>query len=294
MVLRHVLNIQPYHLLYPNYLSKDESDAYMQRKDYYEILGIPANASNKKIKEAYRTLAFEYHPDRNKDNIAAAEKMKRINEAYAVLSNHKKRSEYDTLREQFGASATGHYRQSHSEQDIFKGSDVHQIFEEMARSFGFRSVDDVFKDFYGVGYRQFQFKQRRMGDWRIGGILFNFSPHGSQKTLGGGFRNLSGFFRKQFQSLNMPKKGRDLYDTIVLQSDFARSGGPYPYFSKKQSKKLVVKVPPGVREGQQIRLVGMGDSGKSGGKAGDLYLKVQLKRSFYQHLKKMASNLTFK
>jgi DnaJ-class molecular chaperone len=266
----------------------------MQQKDYYEILGIPTDASNKKIKEAYRTLAFEYHPDRNKDNSAAAEKMKRINEAYAVLSNHKKRSEYDTLKEQFGASATGHYRQSHSEQDIFRGSDVHQIFEEMARSFGFRGVDDIFKDFYGVGYRRFQFKQQRMGGWKIGGILLKKSPLRSQKSLEGGFRNLSGYLRKQFQSLNIPKKGRDLYDTIVLQSDFAQSGGPYPYFSKKQSKKLVVKVPPGIREGQQIRLVGMGDSGKGGGKAGDLYLKVQLKRSFYQHLKKMASNLTFK
>ena len=154
----------------------------MQQKDYYEILGVPANASSKNIKEAYRTLAFEYHPDRNKDNAVAAEKMKRINEAYAVLSNQKKRSEYDTLKEQFGSSATGHYRQSHSQQDIFRGSDVHQIFEEMARSFGFRGVDDIFKDFYGPGYRSFEFKQYRGNGWRGGGILFGKDNLSFQKS----------------------------------------------------------------------------------------------------------------
>lgn len=262
-----------------------------QQKDYYEILGVPASASNKKIKEAYRALAFEYHPDRNKDNVAAAEKMKYINEAYAVLSNQDKRDEYDTLKEQFGSSAAGHYRQSHSEQDIFRDSDVHQIFEEMARSFGFRGVDDIFSDFYGSRYRRFQFKQYDMRGWRGGGVFCKKDPHFFQKTFGGGLCNIPGYLRKQFGALNTPIKGKDLYDTIILQPNFAQSGGPFPYFSKKQSKKIVVKVPPGIREGQRIRLAGMGYSGKSGGQAGDLYLKVQLKRSLFQQIKKIASNL---
>lgn len=263
----------------------------MQQKDYYEILGVPINASGKTIKEAYRTLAFEHHPDRNKDNVSAAEKMKRINEAYAVLSNQKKRSEYDTLKEQFGASATGHYRQSHSQEDIFRGSDVHQIFEEMARSFGFRGVDDIFKDYYGPGYRSFEFKQFKGRGWRGGRIFFGKDRFLFQKALGGGFQNFSGKLRKQLYTLNVPKRGKDIHDTIVLGADFALTGGPYPYYVKGRSKKLVIKVPPGIQEGQQIRLSAMGYPGKSGGKPGDLYLKISLKASFFKQIKRMITGL---
>jgi DnaJ-class molecular chaperone len=265
-----------------------------QQKDYYEILGVPANASNKNIKEAYRALAFEYHPDRNKDNTAAAEKMKHLNEAYAILSDQNKRNEYDILKEKFGASAAGHYRQSHSEQDIFRGSDVHQIFEEMARSFGFRGVDDIFNDVYGSGYHRFQFKQCSRRGWRGSGVFFRENPLFFQRVSGNGLCNISGYLRKQFGARNTQKKGRDLYDTIILHPNFAHSGGPFPYFSKKQSKKLIVKVPSGIKEGQRIRLAGMGYSGKNGGQAGDLYLKVQLKRSLFQQIKKIALNLSFK
>ena len=63
----------------------------MAQRDYYEILGLDRDASPHKIKEAYRKLAFQYHPDRNKGNPAALEKMKEINEAYAVLSDPEKR-----------------------------------------------------------------------------------------------------------------------------------------------------------------------------------------------------------
>ncbi len=260
----------------------------MQQKDYYEMLGVSTNASSKKIKEAYRALAFEYHPDRNKTNSVAAEKMKQINEAYAVLSNPKKRSEYDTLRDQFGASATGHYRQSHSDQDIFRGSDVHQIFEEMARSFGFRGVDDIFKDFYGPGYRKFEFKRYGNRGWRAGGIIFGGETVSFRKACGNGINFISSILNKQIGQIHShrhPQRGRDLYDTIVLKPDFALSGGPYPYYLKSRAKKLVVKIPPGIKEGQRIRLAGMGQSGKDGGNAGDLFLKVQLKKSFIQQIK---------
>lgn len=266
----------------------------MRQKDYYEILGVPANSNIKKIKEAYRSLAFEYHPDRNKDNPVAAEKMKHINEAYAVLSDSAKRSEYNTLRDQFGESATGHYRQSHSEQDIFRDSDVHQIFEEMARSFGFRGFDDIFKDFYGPGYRSFQFKHHGRGGWKAGGIFFGSMPFSFRKILGMGGSNISDYFRQQIRSIRGPKKGKNLHDTIYLLPEFAQTGGPYPYLLKKQSKKLVVKVPPGVKEGQRIRLVGLGESGKDGGEAGDLYLKIQLKRTFMQQIKNVMSSISFK
>jgi curved DNA-binding protein len=87
----------------------------MEQMDYYEILGVPQDATHKQIKEAYRKLAFQYHPDRNKANPESTAKMKSVNEAYAVLSNPSKRRDYDLYRRQFGSSAYGQFRQSYSE-----------------------------------------------------------------------------------------------------------------------------------------------------------------------------------
>ena len=101
----------------------------MSQIDYYKVLGIEPEAESEEIKTAYRDLAFKYHPDRNQDNPAAAEKMKRVNEAYAVLSDPGKRRAYNALRDQYGHAAHDHFRKSYSDQDIFTGSDIHQIFE---------------------------------------------------------------------------------------------------------------------------------------------------------------------
>ena len=85
----------------------------MAQKDYYEILGVNKKSSQQEIKESYRKLAFQYHPDRNKEDPDGSARMKEINESYAVLSDRKKRGEYDDLRERFGASAYGQFRQSY-------------------------------------------------------------------------------------------------------------------------------------------------------------------------------------
>ena len=69
----------------------------MQQRDYYQILGVKEDAEPKEIKDAYRQLAFKYHPDRNKENPEASEEMKSVNEAYAVLSDTSKRQEYDSV-----------------------------------------------------------------------------------------------------------------------------------------------------------------------------------------------------
>ena len=131
----------------------------MSQNDYYQILGIDQKAGPRQIKDTYRKLAFEYHPDRNRKNPEAAEKMKRVNEAYAVLSDPAKRREYDAMRQQFGSSAYNQFRQNYSEQDIFSGSDVNQILEQMARAFGLRGFDEIFKEFYGQGYRHYEFRK---------------------------------------------------------------------------------------------------------------------------------------
>lgn len=99
----------------------------MQAKDYYAILGVPKNADADVMKKAYRKLAMKFHPDRNKGDKAAEEKFKEINEAYAVLSDVKKRKEYDT----FGAEG---FRQKFSQEDIFRGFDFSSIFENLGGS----------------------------------------------------------------------------------------------------------------------------------------------------------------
>jgi DnaJ-class molecular chaperone len=112
-------------------------------------LGVDREADAQTIKAAFRELAFKYHPDRNDKNPASAEMMKQVNEAYAVLSNTEKRQAYDSMRSRFGENAYGQFRNTYTQQDIFNGSDVQQIFEEMARSFGLRGVDSIFSDVYG-------------------------------------------------------------------------------------------------------------------------------------------------
>ncbi len=256
----------------------------MDRQNYYQILGVSQNATGEEIKTAYRRLAFEYHPDRNKDDASAAEKMKAINEAYAVLADRDKRHQYDALYRQYGDNARDQFRQSFSEQDIFRGSDIQQMFEEMARAFGLRGFDDIFKDFYGQGYRQFEF--RRSGMFGRGVI---FGP-----GRGGGFGTMpqSGVAGKLAQKLlhklfgaYLPSRGDDLHDLLSLTPEFASQGGPYAYHHRSRGKKLVVHVPSGVRDGQVIRLTGMGLKGTHGAGAGDLLLKIRIRQPILKKLK---------
>jgi len=255
-------------------------------------LGVNTDAKPAGIKAAYRELAFRYHPDRNEKNPAAAEKMKQINEAYAVLSNAEKRSEYDRMRQQYGSAAYQQFRQGYSEQDIFSGSDIHQVFEEMAKAFGFRGYHDIFREFYGQGYQTFQIKRPGifMGGFVFSGSLGGRKRRQEQLSAGNGplGRLVQGIFQKAIGA-KPAEKGKDMHDVIALDEAAARRGGPYAYFHKKRSKKLIVNLPGNVRAGQKIRLAGMGDSGKGGGEPGDLYLKVQIKRPLLARIKRYVS-----
>lgn len=255
----------------------------MNQNDYYTTLGVEANADPKKIKEAYRRLAFEYHPDRNRDNEQAAAKMKAVNEAYAVLSNPQKRREYDSMRQRFGNDAAGRFRQNYSERDIFRDSDINQIFEEMARSFGLRGFDEIFKDFHQTGGRRFEFKGP--GFYGKGFFFFGGFGRGGGSALLDHIRKFSGLLMEKMGLPQIPQKGADMEDAIVLSPTHAELGGPYAYFHKKLSKRLVVHVPAGIREGQKIRLTGMGKKGSGGGSSGDLYLKVHIKKPLLGRLK---------
>ena len=256
----------------------------MDQRDYYEILGVPSDANEKQIKAAYRKLAFQYHPDRNTGDPESATKMKAINEAYAVLSNPSKRRDYDSLRQQFGSSAYNRFRSNYTESDIFRGSDINRIFEEMARAFGFRGFDDIFNEAYGEGYRTFEFK--RPG-FSARGFVFTgpLRRSAQNRTAPFALGKLSRYLIEKLTGIELPQNGTDVTEPIELTPLEAKEGGPYPYYYRKKSKKLVVNLPAGLREDQRIRLAGMGEEGKAGAKPGDLYLKVKVKKPLVQKLK---------
>ncbi|CAB5160382.1 hypothetical protein D3OALGA1CA_5604 [Olavius algarvensis associated proteobacterium Delta 3] len=258
----------------------------MEDTDYYQVLGVDRDDDPKSIKDAYRKLAFEYHPDRNTENPNVLEKMKAINEAYAVLSDPAKRRRYDSIRQQYGSSAYSRFRQSYTEQDIFSGSDIFQVFEEMTRAFGFRGFDDIFKEFYGEGYRSFEF--RRPGYYARGFVFTGGSakrkPHG-QPPINGPFGKMSKFLLEKISGITLPETGKDIHDTIRLSPGHAAEGGPYAYYHRKRDKKLIVNIPKGVQSGQRIRLSGLGETGKGGAVNGDLYLRVQIQQPILRSLK---------
>ena len=113
----------------------------MADRDYYEVLGLKKGASAEEIKKAYRKLALKYHPDKNQGDKAAEDRFKEINEAYAVLSDPQKKTQYD----QFGSSG---FHQRFSQEDIFRGFDVGDIFKE----FGY-GTDDIFSRMFGGGFQ---------------------------------------------------------------------------------------------------------------------------------------------
>ena len=261
----------------------------MEAADYYQILGVARDDSFQRIKEAYRRLAFDYHPDRNPGNGAAVERMKEINEAYAVLSDPDKRGRYDRLRQEYGASAHDRFRRDYSDKDIFRGSDINQVFEEMARAFGFRGFEEIFSKAYGQGYRTFEF--RRPGVF--GKVIIFGSGHGQRDDsavaqpwcLSGVLVKLAGYAVRKMFGLGAGPGKKDRYDLLLLEPKLAEQGGRVTYRNAADSKEFVVNVPPGIQDGQVMRLRGAGNDGAPGEPAGDLYLKVQIRKSVFQKIR---------
>jgi len=257
----------------------------MEQKDYYEILELENDAGQKQIRDAYRRMALLHHPDRNKGNPEAEDRMKEINESYAVLSDPQKRREYDALRQAYGSSAHDQFRQTHSDQDIFRGSDIQQIFEELSRAFGFRGFDDIFRESYGAGYRTFEFKRPGVFGHVFVGAFGGGPGTGRSSPLGGFLGRLIQYALKKKWGIELPERGKDLKDFIVLSPDIARLGGRISYSCRKTDRELFVTIPPNMKTGQQLRLKGMGTAGRAGGDAGDLYLTVQIRSPLMQKAK---------
>ncbi len=265
-------------------------------KDYYQTLGISGDASQEDIKRAFRKLAFKYHPDTNPGNEEqAAERFKEINEAYGVLGDESKRRQYDFARSgQFAGVGydTGYRGFQYSQQDIFRDIFSNRaMFDELSRMFaqaGLRFDPDflnrvffegkgVMFQFYatpgGVGQKTYQqgYPYTTVSTYKPGLIERLFSKI-AVKMGKYALRKLFGF---EYE----PPLRQELDQHIELEIPLAEAAGggerQVTYKRGGRKKKLMVKIPPGVKPGTKIRLRGMG--AKEGKKSGDLYLHIRVK-----------------
>lgn len=222
--------------------------------DYYKILGVSKNASQEEIKKAYRKLALQYHPDKNKGNKSAEEKFKKINEAYAVLSDKEKRQQYD----QFGSTG---FHQRFSREDIFRNFDLGDLFKDSG--FG---TEDILSQIFGKG-------ARRKNPFK-GVYTGPFDPRSQQQ---GGPFPYEDIFGRQSASphpkTSFRRKNPEHELTITLEEAVKGTEKEISIQKGNQTRKVSIKIPPGINEGQKIRLPGQN---KAGDTSEDLYLKIKL------------------
>lgn len=254
----------------------------MSQRDYYEVLGVPKNASEAEVKKAYRRLAMKHHPDRNAGDKDAEAKFKEANQAHEILTDPQKRAAYD----QFG----------HAGVDPSMGAGG---FHGTTGAGGFADIfGDVFGDIFGSGRRAGSSVRRgadlhyrlalTLGQAVKGATVKIQVPalekcetcHGTGAKAGtspetcstcsghGQVRMQQGFFSIQQTCPNCRGTGR----VIAQPCGECRGQGRV-----KHTKTLSVKVPAGVDEGDQIRLAGEGEAGEHNRPPGDLYVEARVK-----------------
>ncbi len=261
----------------------------MTKKDYYELLGVVRDAGAAEIKKAYRSLVMKYHPDRNPDNPESAEIMKDLNEAYAVLSDPKKRRLYDL----YGHEGLSGY----SDSDIFSGVDFSSLFREfgMRDIFGFGGsiLGDLF------GFRTERPGPRKGADLRYDlTIALEEAALGAEKTIrlpktevcpvckGTGAEPDGLKECDQCHGSGQIVDERRSGSTVFRQIRTCKKcGGKGSIITKpcaeckgqgfiEKIKEIPVKVPPGANSGYAIKIEGEGERGKD--LPGDLYIVVDI------------------
>lgn len=253
----------------------------MSKRDYYEVLGLSRDASDRDIKKAYRRMAMKYHPDRTKGDKESEDKFKEVGEAYEVLSDPQKRAAYD----QYGHAGVD---QSHGQGGFGGGADFGDIF------------GDVFGDIFGGGRRgggargpqrgaDLRYNMELTLEEAVRGVTKEIhvptlvhceqcngsgaKPGSKPKTCTtchghGQVQMRQGFFAVQQVCPTCNGRGQIISDPCTK----CHGEGRY-----EQSKKLSVKIPAGVDTGDRIRLSGEGEAGDHGAPAGDLYVQVHVK-----------------
>jgi molecular chaperone DnaJ len=256
----------------------------MEKRDYYEVLGVNKNATDAEIKSAFRKLAKKYHPDVSKEP-DAAEKFKEAQEAYAVLSDESKRRQYD----QYG----------------------HAAFDQMngGGGFDFSGFDfgDIFGDIFGDGGFNFGFGGRNSNRATKGrdrlvrvNLTFEEAVFGCKKTVNldvnescphcdgkGGTGETS--CSRCHGSGTITQEQRTMFGTFMSRTTCPECNGKGKTYKEKCSycrgtgkiktnKDLEVKVPAGVDTGNQLRMSGKGEAGTNGGPNGDIYLEFNVEK----------------
>jgi len=255
----------------------------MAKRDYYEVLGVNRDASDDDIKKAYRKLAMQFHPDRNPDNPKAEEKFKEAKEAYEVLSTPDKRAAYD----RFGHAGVDASAAAGAGAAGFGGNfgDVFgDIFSEIFGGAGGRARSNVYR---GADLRynlEITLEEAARGSEtkiRIPTLDPCDTCHGSGAKPGtqpvqcptcngqGQVRIQQGFFSLAQTCPRCSGTGKVVKDPCGTCSGQGRV---------KKQKTLAVKIPPGVDEGDRIRLAGEGEAGVNGGPPGDLYVVIRLRQ----------------
>lgn len=256
-------------------------------EDYYDILGLSKNASQEEIKKAYRKLAHKHHPDKGGDE----DRFKKINEAYRVLSDQKKRNQYDRFGKMGANTGAGfHGYQGHYRGDFTDG---------MNFDFG-----DIFSDFFGGGFSGFSQRSSRGEDIKIDitiSLKEAFTGAEKEKSLkrkiqckkcsGTGADSKAGTTTcpKCGGSGQLKKEIKTFFGTTikVVVCDNCHGTGKIP---KKKCPKcsgsgivekiqnIKIEIPPGIENGQTIKISGKGNVSKKEGKPGDLLVQVKVKQ----------------
>jgi DnaJ-class molecular chaperone len=211
-------------------------------RDYYEVLGVPRTASQKEIKSAFRKLARKYHPDVNPSDAGASEKFKEINEAHEVLGDPEKRKKYDDLGpewkqyEAWEAAGRPGGRPFGSSGRV----DYRTVSpDDLNDLFGSDSpFSDFFHDLYGRGART---RGR-------GGAPFD----------------------------NLPGEDVEAETTITLEEAYRGTERTVELQTPQGSRRVQVRIPPGIGDGARVRAAGQGTAGRDGGRPGDLFIRVHV------------------
>lgn len=264
----------------------------MSKRDYYDILGVSRNASKDDVKSAYRKLALQFHPDRNKSPDAET-RFKEISEAYAVLSDDEKRQQYDT----YGHAGIG---ERYSSEDLFRGVDFDDIFRDLGFRFG--GFESIFGNLFSSG--------GRVGRGRARGSDLQYNLGLTLEQAARGFETEIDVTRDEAcetchgsgaapgsQAKTCSQCGGSGQVQHVQASGFARMirietcslcKGQGRIIEKlcpecrgnriiQKRRRISVKIPPGVDTGSTLRLRGEGEASPEGGSRGDLFVVVNVK-----------------
>jgi len=221
----------------------------MPQNDYYKVLGVPENATLEEIKKAYRALAFKYHPDKTSGDKAAEEKFKGVSEAYYVLGDAERRSEYDAYRKGAGARSGGGGQ--------FAGAQGFD-FEEILKHFGGG----------GGGGRDRTWQRTSYGTTGFEDIFDAF------RHMGQGGQTEYVYAGDDYDSIDHIKERTDAAATLSIPERVARSGGEVKF--NLSGKTITLKIKPGTRSGQKLRIRGQGKMCSSCAHAGDLIITIRV------------------